>query len=166
MSTLDHSQGIGESVSGALIQREPLELVLDSEATWHDARTVACWSPTPERPFLGIPVVEPGTPTELKGTCVVRSNGKSRQRAGQWHIVRRCHEKLVDAAGVYLLAVYAPRDSTPILRSVVIPASLMDEHLRGRWYECGDARSEDAIAQITWSVLIDRERVPGSREVE
>jgi hypothetical protein len=166
MSTLDHSQGIGKFVSGALIQANPIEHVGDAEATWHDARTVRCWDPTPEQPFLGTPLVERETPVELKGTCVVRSNGASRQRAGQWHIVRRCHERLVDAAGVYLLAVYAPRPETPILRSVVIPASLMDEHLDGRWYQVGDDRSEDAIAQVTWTVLIDRERVSGSREVE
>jgi len=165
VSTLGSSQARGSSVESALIQQEPLEHVPDSEATWHDAVTVACWDPTPDRPFLGTPLVERGTPVDIKGACVVRSNGSSRDRAGQWHVVRRGHERLLNAAGAYLLAVYAPRPETPILRSVVIPASLLDEHLNGRWYDVGDDRSEDAIAQLTWTVLIDRERVPAVQEV-
>lgn len=166
MSTLESSKKRGDSVESAVINADPgLEFVGDSVATWHDARTVACLDPSYERPFYGIPLIEPDTEVEIKGACVVRSAGVSRQRSGQWYIKRKAHDQLVDAGGVYLLAVYAPRPETPILRSVIIPASLLDEHLDGRWYDVDADRSETEVAQLTWTVLIDRERVPGSAEV-
>jgi len=162
VTALKSSKAIGSSVEGAAINAEPaLEYVGDSEATWHDAQTIECWSPTTRRPFLGTPVVESHTPVEIKGCCVVRSNG-TRQRPSQWYVKRSAHERLLDAAGVYLLAVYAPRDETPILRSVVIPASLLDEHLDGSWYDVQGDRSEREVAELTWTNVIDRERVPGA----
>jgi len=163
--SLGSSKQRGSSVESAVIDTEPaLEFVGDSEASWHDARTVRCFGPRPDRPFLGIPVVEAGTAVEIKGACVVRSNG-DRDRAGQWYVKRAAHERLLDAGGMYVLAVYAPRPETPILRAVVIPASLLDEHLAGRWYDVDADRSENEVAQLTWSTIIDRERVPGSREL-
>jgi len=167
LSTLSSSKHIGTSVQGAVINPDPcLEPVGDDVATWYDARTVRCLSPSYERPFLGIPVVETGTEVEIKGACVVRSNGNY-QRAGHWYIKRATHERLLEAGGVYLLAVYAPRESTPILRSVVIPASLLDEHLAESWYvDHSCDRPDREVAQLTWTRVIDRERVPGSREVD
>ncbi|WP_436924937.1 hypothetical protein [Halosimplex amylolyticum] len=165
MSTLSSSNSIGESVEGAVINSDPaLEAVGDSVATWYDARTIRCLDPCYERPFLGIPLVEKGTEVEIKGACVVRSNG-SRQSAGHWYIKRAAHEKLLDTGGVYLLAVYAPYEDTPILRSAIIPASILDEELGGRWYEVDADRSEKEVVQLSWPVIIDRERVPGSAEV-
>ena len=164
MNTLGSSKQRGSSVESAVIDTEPaLEYVGDSEATWHDARTVRCFGPQPDRPFLGIPVIEAGTAVEIKGACVVRSNG-DRETAGQWYVKRDAHERLLSAAGVYVLVVYAPRPETPILRAVVIPASLLDEHLAGRWYDVDADRSEDEVAQLSWPTIIDRERVPGSIE--
>jgi hypothetical protein len=55
---LGSSKQRGSSVESAVIDTEPaLEFVGDSEATWHDARTVRCFGPRPDRPFLGIPVL-------------------------------------------------------------------------------------------------------------
>jgi len=166
-STLSSSKAIGDSVEAAIINRDDgLESVGDSVATWYDARTVDCLDPSYERPFLGIPLVETGTEVEIKGACVVRSNG-TRQRPGHWYIKRETHERLLEAAGVYLLAVYAPRPETPILRSVVIPASLLDEHLSESWYTDHSCDRPDLeVAQFTWTRVIDRENVPGSREVD
>ncbi|WP_415381452.1 hypothetical protein [Halosimplex sp. TS25] len=165
MSVLGSSKKRGDSVESAVINADPgIEYVGDSEATWHDCRTIQCLSPCYERPFLGIPVIESGTPGEIKSACVVRSNGDY-DRSGAWYIKRQAHEKLLEAAGFYILVVYAPRPETPILRSVIIPASLLDEHLDGRWYDVDADRSENEVAQLTWTVLIDRENVPGSAEV-
>lgn len=166
MSTLQSSNGIGDSVEGALINPEPgLEPVPDSVASWCDARTVQCLDPSYERPFLGIALVESGTHVEIKGTAVPRSNG-TRQSAGHWYIKRAAHEELLEAGGVYLLAVYGLRDSTPILRSVIIPASLLDEILAGRWYEVDiEGRSEKEVVQLSWTVLIDGEPVAPPSEV-
>jgi len=162
---LTDSKAIGSSVEAVVTDSDPaLERVGDSVATWHDARTIDCLSPSDDRPFCGICVVETDTPVEIKGACVVRSNG-TRQRAGHWYLKRDAHERLLDAAGVYILAVYAPRSGTPVLRSVVIPASLLDEHLRESWYTVEGDRSEDEVAQITWTRLIDREAVPSPMEV-
>ena len=164
-STLGSSKKRGDSVESAVIDADPaLEFVGDSVATWHDARTVKCLDPSSERPFLGIPLVESGTAVEIKGACVVRSNGNY-DRPSAWYIKRKAHERLLEAAGVCLLTVYAPRPETPILRSVIIPASILDEHLEGRWYDVDADRSESQVAQLTWTVLIDRERVPDSLEV-
>jgi len=154
-------KAVGTSVESDQIQFEPLEAVHDSEATWCDARTVALWTPSSDRPFLGTCVVESGTSIEIKAASVSRSNG-TRQSAGHWYIKRAAHERLLADAGVYLLTVYAPRPSTPILASVVIPASLLDEHLTDRWYDVDGSRSEERVAQLTWSALIDSEDVDGS----
>ncbi|WP_436931654.1 hypothetical protein [Halosimplex halobium] len=166
MSTLESSKKRGDSVESAVIDADPaLEFVGDSVATWHDARTTECLDPSYERPFLGVPLVERDTEVEIKGACETRSAGVSRQRSGAWYIKRQAHERLLEAGGVYLLAVYGPRPDTPILRSVIVPASILDEHLDGRWYEVDADRSETEVAQLTWTVLIDRERVPGPAEV-
>jgi len=167
MSKSLSSKRIGDSVEAAIINRDDgLESVGDSVATWYDARTVDCLDPSYERPFLGIPLVESGTEVEIKGACVVRSNG-SRQRPGHWYIKREAHERLLEAGSVYLLAVYAPISDTPILRSAIIPASLLDEILRDRWYvDHSCDRPDRQVAQLTWSRVIDRDRIPGSREVD
>jgi len=164
---LDSSKAIGDSVESVIINRESgLEYVGDSVATWYDARTVECLSPSHERPFLGVPLVEKGSWIEIKGACVVRSNG-THQCAGHWYIKRPAHESLLEAGSFYLLAVYAPHDGTPILRSVIIPASLLDEELAGRWYDVNaDDRADREVAQLSWPIVIDRRNVPGSPEVD
>lgn len=162
MSTLSSSKDIGDSVESVVINREPgLEPVGDAVATWYDARTVECLDPSSRRPFLGIPLVESGTEVEIKGACVTRSNG-TRECPGHWYIKREAHEELLEAGGVYILVVYAPFPDTPVLASAVVPASILDEHLRGSWYEVSADRSESEVVQLSWSRLIDRERV--SRE--
>ncbi|QLH83383.1 hypothetical protein [Halosimplex pelagicum] len=165
-SKLESSKAIGDSVEAVVINAEPrLEAVGDSVATWHDAVTLKCLSPSYERPIYAIPVVDSGVETEIKGAAVVRSNG-TRQSPGHWYIKRGAHEKLKDAGGVYLLAVYGLRESTPILRSVIIPATVLDDVLEGRWYEVDiEGRSEKEVVQLTWTTLIDRERVPAPAEV-
>jgi len=164
---LASSKAIGGSVESEVIDTDPkLEYVPDSETERYDAITVDCLDPSCERPHLGIPLVESGTEVEIKGACVVRSNG-SRQSPGHWYIRRESHEWLLDFAGVYLLAVYAPREDTPILRSVIIPASLLDEILAEYWYVSRACdRPDRTVAQISWTRVIDRERVPGAREVD
>lgn len=165
-TSLRSSKARGSSVESALIDPEPLlEPVPDTEATWHDARAVGRIDPDPERPLLGTPLIERDTPIEIKGACVARSNG-DRDSPGHWYIKRDAHDQLVDGRGAYLLAVYAPRPQTPILRSVLIPASLLDEHLRGRWYDVTSDRSETRVAQLSWPVVIDRRHVPGAAGVE
>jgi len=153
-------KAVGTSVEADRIQVEPLEFVPDSDAEWHDARTTNCWAPSQECPFLGIAVVESGTAVEIKAASVARSNGAC-DTPGHWYIKRDAHERLLAAAGVYLLAVYAPRPSTPVLATAVIPATLLDEHLDGRWYEVDGDRSEDEVVQLSWPALIDAEDVDG-----
>lgn len=152
----------GQSVEAAVIDAcAALRPIGDSEAEWYDAETVGLLEPSYERPFYGIPVVESGTPVEVKGACVVTGNG-DRDTAGRWYVRRAAHEQLLDAGGVYLLAVYAPKPETPVLREAVVPASLLDEHLAGSWYSVDGERSEDEVAKLAWPTIIDRERVPGS----
>jgi len=152
-------KAVGTSVEADSIQTEPLEAVPDRVATWYDARTTDVWTPSRELPFLGIAVIEPGTVVEIKAASAARSNG-TRDTPGHWYIKRDAHERLLADAGVYLLVVYDPRPSTPVVARVVIPASLLDEHLSGRWYDVDDpGRTESEVVQLSWTTLIDRDDV-------
>jgi len=166
MSALECSKHIGDSVESAVINRETaLEYVGDSVATWYDARTASVMCPRDERPLLGIPIVERDTPVEIKGACVVRSNG-DRDSPGHFYIKKGTHGQLLEAAGAYVLAVYAPRDQTPVLRSVVIPASLLDTHLEKHWYTSrASDRPDRVVSQLSWPKVIDREHVSAPSEV-
>lgn len=155
-----HPKRTGSSVEAAVVDGQPaLESVHDTEADWHDARTTEVLPPAENRPFGGLCLVERDTPVEIKGTIPTQSNGTS-QTAGRWFIKRQAHEQLLAESGVYWLCVYAPKPSTPILAQLVLPASLLDEHLRGRWYHNG--RRE--VSKLAWTHLLDREEV--SRRVE
>jgi hypothetical protein len=70
---------------------------------------------------------------------------------------------LLEASGVYLLVVYTPNRHDHLAR-IVVPASILDEHLRGRWYDVAGNRSEEEVAQLAWPHVLDREVVLEGRD--
>ncbi len=72
---------------------------------------------------------------------------------------RAAHDRLLEAGGMYLLAVYLPRPGLPQVARAIVPASLFDELLRGRWYDVGGSRSESGVAKLAWSHVIEPEFV-------
>jgi len=155
------SKTLGDGVAGDVIQRFPFENVSDSDATWHDARTTSALFPDDpdELLFNGICAVEAGTPVEIKATLVVRSAGEGNDRKGQWYIKRQAHDQLLEAGGVYLLVVYVQRRGREHLARIVVPAATMDDVLQESWYDVDGDRSEQSVAQLTWSRLIDEKHV-------
>lgn len=143
-----HPKRTGESVEAAVIDSEPaLDWVPDSQESGWDAVTTDVLTPTLERPFGDICVVEPETPVEIKGCIPTHNHGRS----GQWYIKRETHEPLESERGVYWLVVYAPRPETPILSQLVVPAATVGDFLEGSWYDNG----RRTVAKLTWTRLID-----------
>jgi len=152
-----HPKRAGSSVEAEVIDREPgLSFVDDSEASWHDARTIELLTPTDERPFGGVCVVERDTPVEIKGTLPEHENG-NRKAPGRWYIKRPTHEKLESENGVYYLTVYAPRPSTPLLAAMIVPAATVGDLLTDSWYE---NRGRD-VARLSWTRIFDRDAIGG-----
>ncbi|AXR78479.1 hypothetical protein [Natrarchaeobaculum sulfurireducens] len=154
-SELESSKASGDALEADLIQQiDALEYVGDRTATWHDARTTTLLEPSEWLPFYSIVVVEPDTPVEIKGCQVETSNG-SRSTRGRFYVKRAAHERLLEAAGMYLFVVYVPRPGLPQVARALVPASIVDELLRAKWYDVAGSRSESEVAKLTWSDVID-----------
>lgn len=158
-SELESPKASGDALEADIIQEfSALQYVDDRTATWHDARTTAVLEPDRSLRFYGICLVEPGTPVEVKGCQIETSNGP-RSTHGRIYIKRDAHEQLLRAGGMYLIIVYLPRPGLPQIVRAVVPATLVDELLRGRWYEVTADRSENEVAKLAWSNLIDPDTV-------
>ncbi|RQG89348.1 hypothetical protein [Natrarchaeobius chitinivorans] len=154
-SALESPKASGDALEAHLIQSiEELEYVGDRTATWHDARTTTLLEPTSSLPFFGIVLVEPDVPVEIKGCQIETSNGSSSTR-GRFYVKRDAHERLLKAGGMYLLVVYLPRPGLPQVARAIVPATIVDELLADRWYEVSGSRSENEVAKLAWSHVID-----------
>ncbi|AXR77687.1 hypothetical protein [Natrarchaeobaculum sulfurireducens] len=154
-SELESSKASGDALEADVVQAvDALEYVGDRTATWHDAKTTTLLEPSEWLPFYSIVVVEPDTPVEIKG-CQIRTSNGSRSTRGRFYVKRAAHERLLEAAGMYLFVVYVPRPGLPQLARALVPASIVDELLRGKWYDVGGSRSESEVAKLTWSHVID-----------
>jgi hypothetical protein len=133
-----------------------LEPVPDARAAWHDAETVTLLEPDPRLPFGSIPLVEPGTPVEIKAAQVTHANGQR----GRFYFRRGQHQQLLDAAGMYAFVVYAPRPGHPHLARLLVPASIVD-HLLSSWI---DVEGRLSHAKLTWSRVLRPGDVPEGRQ--
>ncbi|GCF13257.1 hypothetical protein Harman_11920 [Haloarcula mannanilytica] len=109
------------------------------------------------------PLVEAGSPLEIKACIRKRSKGSTTAH-GSWCFKGRetgQHGWLLDHAETYLLVVYESDATKEVAAIAVVPASIVDEHLRGRWYDVD--RSEETCAQLRWSEVLDPEVVGGER---
>ncbi|OAQ53310.1 hypothetical protein HTG_07470 [Natrinema mahii] len=154
-SELESPKASGDALEGEIVQAvDALEYVGDRTATWHDARTTAVLEPDRSLPFYGIVLVEPGVPVEIKGCQIETSNG-DRSTRGRFYVKRAAHDRLLEEGGMYLFVVYLPRPGLPQIARAIVPATLVDELLSGRWYEVGGERSESEVAKLAWSHVID-----------
>ena len=164
-----HAKAIGTDIEDLVADDlGGLRLALDAEAH-HDAVVTDLLAPslvTASVPviFAGIPLVETGTKVEIKA-CVRRDGS---ERRGRWVIKGRetgQHASLLDDGAMYALAVYDDDGAAKeLLAVVIIPASLLDEHLRGSWY--GIDRHEETFAKLGWPHLLDVDAVGGGDGAE
>ncbi|WP_132060222.1 hypothetical protein [Halorussus amylolyticus] len=148
--------------SGELVEAEVVELVpeltyvSDREAEWHDARVTALLEPSEDITFCSINLLATGVPVEIKAAQFRLASGRS----GRFFIRQRQHQRLLNANGAYLLAVYDPRGHH-VLAMAVIPASILDEVLPDGWTEVHGDRAERGYRQLAWSRVLDSETVDG-----
>lgn len=157
------TKALGDDLESALIQcHDELEGVPDDDCEWHDATTTTLWTPTARLPFGGICLVEVNTPVEVKAAREWTSNGRNAVTRGRWFIKRESHQRRLKTHGVYYLTVYdddRDNDECHVLGQLVIPASLLDEHLKGRWYDSN--RREGDVAKLAWNHLIPTSHLGG-----
>lgn len=155
---LAHAKRIGNDVEDLVLDAVEALAPADDSQAHHDAVTVAVLTPSAadDLQFGSIEVVEPDTEVEVKA-AKVRTDATDTPR-GRWFF-KGCedgqHHELVQSDAMYLLAVYDEHDNgeRELLAMLLIPASIIDEVLRGRWYESG--RREGLVSKLTWSALID-----------
>ena len=151
-------KAIGEDVEALAIDAvDGLQAAGNAEA-FYDAVATAAIGPrtAPGVSFGGTPLVEAGTLVEIKACKRRVSNGARGQRHGQWLIPIDQLDAMMAESGVFLLVVYEVcDDGKRIVEMLVVPASLLDEHLRDSWYEVD--RHEQAVAQLPWPAVVGRE---------
>lgn len=157
---------IGDEIEQITIDSHDLERVDDASAEWHDARATALLDSSSDLLFASTPLVATGTPIEIKGAIHQASNGGNSTTPGRIYVKKRAHEQLLDAGGMYLVVVYEDVGHVEPIVEAVVPASIVDEFLRGRWYDVGGGRSEDTVAKLGWPHLIDPTRVGGDQRGE
>lgn len=155
---LAHAKRIGEDVEDLVLDAVDELYPADDSRAHHDAETATLLTPsTADQLTLGsIAVVEPDTDVEIKAAN--RRTEASGTPRGRWFFKGRDdgqHNALVETGAMYLLAVYDEDDDgeRELLAMLLVPASVIDEVLRGRWYESG--RREGLVSKLTWSALID-----------
>ena len=146
-----------------IAQEETLVGVSDDEAEWHDARTIAVLSPHESLQFGSTCLLERGTAVEVKAAHLLIKRSGSWRGPGVWYIKQRAHERILEAAGAYLLVVYQngeadDTDHLDVLRRIVIPASIVDELIQS-WSNAGDDRDERAVARVAWDRVFDRDEL-------
>jgi len=151
------AKAIGEDIEVVAIDViDGLETSADPE-DYFDAVATKAITPAPEigLRFSSIAIIEAGTRLEIK-SCRHRVENGSDQRPGLWMFRTDQHERLLEDNASYLLAVYEIHaQSRDLQQMLIIPASIIDEVLAGSWY--GVDRHEGAVAQLSWSHILDPE---------
>jgi hypothetical protein len=157
MSRARTPKAAGEAIEAEVIQRVPaLQYVGDATAEWHDARVDGLLEPSERLPFVGVVVLERGTPVEIKA-AQRRLNSGDR---GRYFFRKRQHERLVRESAFYLFAVYQPR-TEHVLAMLVVPATIIDGVLPDGWTSVTGDRAEEGYRQLAWSNLFDPTEVEG-----
>ena len=124
-----------------------LQLVPDDAVEHYDAITTSIVTPRSELPFVGLCLLERGTVVEIKSVMATYADG----RRGRFYVRPEQHERLLEAAGVYLFAVCDRADRAAIALKVV-PATTVDAVI-GSWIDGGDGRSN--YTQLSWNRVFD-----------
>lgn len=155
---LAHAKRIGTDVEELVLDAVEALAPADDSQAHHDAETIAALTPSADDglQFGSIAVVEPDTEVEIKA-AKLRTDASDTPR-GRWFF-KGCedgqHHELVSKGAMYLLTVYDEDEDgeRALLAMLLVPATVVDEVLRGRWYESG--RREGLVSKLTWSALID-----------
>ncbi|WP_181685838.1 hypothetical protein [Halorhabdus salina] len=145
------SKRAGEAAEATVIQRVPELAPAPGRSEHVDAETETVFVPHAEVPTVGLPVVERGTPVEIKSCGVVATVAQSH---GRFYLRKRQHAHLVDVSGVYLFAVTTPHDAD-VLALKFVPATVVGEAIAG-WVE-PDGRAD--YAQLAWTRVFDQAEV-------
>lgn len=147
----------GEAIEAEVIQEVGgLRYVGDNTAEWHDARVDGLLEPSDRLPFIGVVVLETGTPVEIKAAQRRLNSG----RRGRYYIRQRQHERLVQEGASYLFAVYQPQ-TEHLLAMLVVPATVVEGLLPDGWTDVEGDRAEEGYRQLAWSNLFDPSEVEG-----
>lgn len=149
-------KAIGEDVEQLVVDAvDGLRAAVDPD-DWYDAHAETLIGPrTADVPhWSSICLLEAGTRVEIKACKRTVSNG-TRDRNGLWTFQYDQHERLIEDGAVYLLAVYVGGSPKQLDEMLIIPASILDECLVGRWYDVD--RHEGRLAQLAWPHVIGRE---------
>lgn len=148
---LARSKRLGATSEAAVIDLVPqLEPVPDDENPHVDARMSGVFTPGSELDSCGLPVVEDGTPVEIKSASVVYGDA---QRRGRFHLRRTQHEHLEENGGLYLLAVCDPNTRDVVAATIVAPNAVRQE-LVSSWI---DSDGREPYAKVAWSRVFDPE---------
>ncbi|WP_338904402.1 hypothetical protein [Salinibaculum marinum] len=154
---LAEPKAIGEDVEALVIDAvDGLQAAGNAEA-FYDAVATDVIGPrtAPTVSFGGIPLVDADTLVEIKACKRHVSNGARGNRPGRWLIPVDQLDAMVSESGVFLLAVYEEHeDAKRLVEMVIVPATLLEEHLRDSWYEVD--RHEQEVAQLPWPELVGR----------
>lgn len=139
--TKARSKILGETVEGIVFEDvdelEPAEVPLDWDRAvddyWHDASPTVALFASELVPMVGICVIEPGQPVEVKAARAVISDGPN-TRYGRFNLTRKQHERLLKENGVYLFVIYSGDDEPELLGLLAVPAVIVEEELRPKWY--------------------------------
>ncbi|WP_435145946.1 hypothetical protein [Halobaculum sp. P14] len=157
MSTDDDSPAlaaakrIGTDVEALVVESvQALRAVPDSAAEHYDAVAVQVIDGHAGTRLGGTPLLPRGAEVEIKAAREQTSNG-SVNTPGRWYFRggdTGQHASLVQDAAYYALAVYREGLNRVLLDVVLVPASLVDELLRGRWYDSGN--TDGQVAKLGW----------------
>lgn len=148
---------VGEAIEDVLVDAidgvEPVEAIVDDVSAdddhWYDVVVDAIGTGGElDVVFCGV------DPAGLDGDVGEVKAAKFRldDRFGRFNIRRGQHEKLVDAGGIYLLAVYRETDDLddPDLAGLVIASADVVDETRNPWYELA---GRDDYTQVRWTAL-------------
>lgn len=147
------SKRAGENAEAAVLESvDGLAYVPDGESERIDARAETLVEPSRTLPFVGICVLEAGSPVEIKSAIPRLASGQR----GRFYLRREQHEGLRDAGGSYLFAVCEPRPGREPVAMKVVPATIVDDAVTS-WRSGGNDRP--SCAQIAWSRIFDPSEV-------
>jgi hypothetical protein len=160
-------KAIGTDIESLVVDAiDTLDAAAD-EDDHYDATTTGLFEPSTVTAGVPVrwatPLVEAGSCLEIKACVRERSKGSATAH-GSWCFKGQengQHGWLVEQAETYLLAVYESDAAKELAAIAVVPASIVDEHLRGRWYAVD--RREGTCAQLRWSMILDPAVIGGER---
>jgi len=143
----------GEAAETSVLEAIPqLSYLRDSNVKHADARVDELLEPS-DVPLVGMCLLETGTLVEVKSAIVRKADGER----GRFYLREGQHSRLLEDSAIYLFAVTEPKPTRPTIALKLVPASIVDELLEGRWRDVGEDRQR--AAQLSWGRIFDSTEV-------